>query len=325
MKKILNYIYHILIALGIGLSLFAVIEILRAYQTLSELHPVAGYGFLIFLFALLVYLVWQIRGFFQFDPAPRPPMLPETGPVENDLKKRYNLYLQKVYDRFCRNSYLNQHMVEDLENLNKSLEVLKQTDSELFRDTLLDIENTNIASLLVPLDNRAEKVVSDNVGIVSIGTALSPYRAVDLYIVVARNFRMVNKILRIYRTRPTLKETMLVFYDILKVVAAVNLLNSMDTVWTGLGRHVPLVGRYGEAMSEGLFSGLFTSVAGHAAIDRCRSYHPWSTEKAARKYRGRLTRWSRDIFGILKNHGLEKLNFSRQVKKSKTETEELDS
>ena len=147
-------------------------------------------------------------------------------------------------------------------------------------------------------------MVSDSVGLVSLGTALSPYRSADVLIVLVRNTHMVNRIIRIYRTRPTPIETIRVFIDIARVVAWVNVINATDQIWSGVGRHLPLVGKYGESISEGLFSGLLTSVAGHAAIDRCRSYHAWSAESAAREYRSKLRRWGDDILSLLKRNAI---------------------
>jgi len=317
MNKAFKYIINIAIILGVGLSFYAILETIRAYQTLSEMHPWAGYAFLAFIFLLVLYLIIQISALFKFNSAPRPPVIPEDGTLSNKQKRYIQTYLNYVYERFNRNKLLTQNHEKDLSQLEKSIAILSEVEDSSFINNIHAIENDIISKILKTLDEKAEKVVSDNVGLVSIGTALSPYRAVDFYIVIARNFRMVNQILKIYRTRPNIRETWKVFYDIIKVVAAVNILNSMDTVWAGIGRHVPLVGRYGEAASEGLFSGLFTSVAGHAAIDRCRSYHPWSTEEAARKYRGRLTRWAKDILAILKNHGLEMINLPKIGKKQK--------
>lgn len=135
---------------------------------------------------------------------------------------------------------------------------------------------------------------------------------------------MVNKIIRTYRTRPSTTETLKIFYDIIRVVAAVNLINATDNIWTGIGRHLPWVGRYGEAASEALFSGLLTSIAGHAAIDRCRSYHPWSREEAVMTYRSRIGRWGKDILDIIRRHVGEKVDPRNWKRKSKEKTEQIE-
>lgn len=308
MKDLLRVIERAAVAVGVLLSFFAVIEILRAYTILRDTHAWLGYGFLAVLAVLLGYVAWQVRALFTFRTALSPPALPEDGTLSAKQARAYRDHLGEIEVRFRANTLLESETTA-LDALQAAVQTLPDPvgDGENLREAVRILENERIAPLLKILDREAEAVVSDNVGIVSLGTALSPYRSVDLYIVMARNARMIRRIVQIYRTRPTTRETVRVFYDVIRVVAAVNLINAMDNVWTGLGRHVPFLGRYGEAMSEGLFSGLLTSVAGHAAIDRCRSYKPWSREEAVREYRGKLSRWSRDVWSILKRHSVDRM------------------
>lgn len=305
-KPFWKTIERIFVAVGLGFVAFVGLETLRAYQTLAELHPWAGYAFLVLLAVLLGYILWQIRLVFVYRSVPHPPAK-QSSDSSSIPRNEWIRYLDKIAERFEKNPLLNKKEAQIQDFRNDILKLNSLKSDLVFEDALGTIEEQRIAPLIQYLDEKAEAIVSDNVGIVTIGTALSPYRSVDFYIVLARNLRMVNSILRVYRTRPLPRETIAVFYDIARVVAAVNILNAMDTVWAGLGRHVPFVGRYGEAISEGLFSGLLTSVAGHAAIDRCRSYRHWSREEAARKYRGRLTRYGNDVWGIIMRHGVEKL------------------
>lgn len=316
MKDILKTLERVAVVFGVLLTFFAVIEVLRAYQILYDTNPYAGYGFLVVVALLLAYVVWQVRAIFAYRMALKPPALPGEGSLTDKQVKIFRRHMQRVARRFAENPILASEHLDEVDAMRMAVESLPETgndDGNVFRSAVEAIEREHISPLLKHLDRHAEGVVSDNVGLVSLGTALSPYRSVDMYIVLARNARMVNQILRIYRTRPTPGETVKVFYDIVRVVAAVNLINAMDNVWTGIGRHVPFIGRYGEAMSEGLFSGLLTSVAGHAAIDRCRSYRPWSREEAVRTYRGKLQRWGLDVFGILRRHGIDRI-FGRPKK-----------
>ncbi|MFH0883265.1 MAG: YcjF family protein [bacterium] len=319
MGDILKLVKRIAIVLGVGLTLFAVLETLRAYETLRELNPWAGYGFLAFVALLILYLIWQVRALFSYRTALAPPALSDDIPVSQRQISDTLHYLDRVTVRLEMNPLLQNGAPGGLNELRFEVDRLlaSRTKPENIREELQRVENEKIAPLLKLLDVEAERIISDNVGLVTIGTALSPYRSVDLYIVLARNLRMINRILYVYRTRPVLRETLRVFYDITKVVAAVNLLNAMDNIWAGLARYMPKVGVFAEAFSEGLFSGLLTSVAGHAAIDRCRSYRPWSGEEAVRRYRGRLHRWARDVIGILIHHGFDKII----PKRGKRETE----
>lgn len=327
MKSLLKTVERIAVILGVGLSLFAVLETIRAWETLDNLHPWLGYAFLAVVALLLFYLIWQLRSLIGFRTALRPPMRPDGETMTRKEVAQMVRYLERVTERFANNPLLQGPAPDkEIERLRERIASLKKSppSPQEASEVLGGIENESIAPLLKRLDQRAEEIVSDNVGLVTVGTALSPYRSIDLYIVLARNVRMINRILQIYRTRPSAQETLRVFYDIARTVAAVNLLNAMDNVWAGIGRHMPKVGTFAEAISEGMFSGLLTSVAGHAAIDRSRSYRPWSGEEAVRRYRGRLNRWARDVFGILVRHGFDRIIPGRGKKAAEATYEDLD-
>ena len=291
------------------LSFAIILEVIRAYEILYSLHPYVGYIFIGLLIALTVYLIYQIKPLFNFRSAPTPPNFSKDKPLSNKQIKHYEIYLNSVNIRLQKNELLQKTHNAGLMELKDNLALLSKLSANRtkFFDKFEQIEVDYIEPLVVQLDKKAEAVVGDNVGLITIGTALSPYRSLDVYIVLVRNFRMVNQIIKIYRTSPTFLETIKVFYDIIKIVAAVNIINAMDNIWTGIGRHIPLVGNYGEAISEGLFSGLLTSVTGHAAIDRCRTYKPLSYEETALKFRGKLKNWAWDVLDIIKRHAFDKI------------------
>ena len=78
------------IAVGTLLCFFAIIELIRAYQTLNALHPIAGYVFLAVLAGLIVCLLV----YFTTTLGARPPVL---IPPAHDPKnpRRYAAYLIK--------------------------------------------------------------------------------------------------------------------------------------------------------------------------------------------------------------------------------------
>jgi uncharacterized membrane protein YcjF (UPF0283 family) len=324
MKSYFKIIGRVVVLIGLALLFLVALEALRAYQTLDELHPIAGYAFIGVLIIFLIYLIWQIRSLFRFRAIPRRPEIPETGTIPDYQVNQFYKYMVRLTNQFSNNPYLSEQQIEISNFQAKVQELSKQNmNGAGFREAIKLLDSEYLKPIYEILDKEAEKVVSDNVGIVTIGTALSPYRGVDVAIVFARNLKMINRIISIYRMRPIFTETLAIFWDIAKVIAAVNILNSMDNVWAGIGRHVPIVGRSGEAISEGLFSGLFTSVAGHAAKDRCKAYAHWSNDEAAKRYRKKLTHWGSDVFSIIKRYGFEKLTqgFGKKSDKSKTETD----
>lgn len=311
MRKILKTIERIAVLAGLGLTFFAVMELIQAYESLSRLHPYVGYAFLVLCGMLIGGLVWQTRALFRYPSAPHSPDLPETGSISHSDAKKFIKYLELICKRMAKNEILisqSKGQLNELENRIGKLG-LQIHDGEAFRQEIQIIERENFEPLIKVLDKKAESIVSDNVGLVTLGTALSPYRSLDLYIVLARNTKMVTQIIRVYRTSPTMRESVGIFYDIVRVVAAVNILNAADQLWSGTIRHIPMLHTWGEAVSEGLFSGLLTSVAGHAAIDRCRTYKSWSREEAVKTYLGRIKRWGKDVVDILERYWLDRMKF----------------
>lgn len=298
MKTLLKNIERVAVILGVAASFLAVLEILQAYETLDRIHPWVGYAFLGIVALLIAYLVYQVRLIFRFSRVPTIPNVEDHGRLTRRERQQILRFLNIIRTRFCQNQVLKNETENQLSELADAIQDLEKSGktNEDFLQQFTSIEKNQIAPLIMVLDKQAEIVVSRQVGMVSLGSALSPYRSLDLYIVLNRNFRMITEIIRIYRSRPSVRETIAIFYDISRTLAAVNLLNSIDTLWMGISKHFPSwVGKLGEHLSEGLFSGLLTSITGHAAIDRCRTYQPWSAEEAARKYRGKLERWGRDI------------------------------
>ena len=314
-----------LIIIGVLISFGVILEIIRAYETLNNLHPAAGMGFIGVILALLIYLLLQAVRIVKYKRIVQPPAAGRRNFSAEKYERRYRLFLNELSERFSGNELVLKYCLEDLENFSERKEHLSfsgKMAAEAEKEAI-EFERQYISPIMEKLDREAEKVVSDNVGLVTMGTALSPYKSLDLYIVLARNFRMVNKIIELYRTRPSFRETAGIYYDILKVVAAVNILNAMDNLWAGVGRHIPLVGNYGAAVSEGLFSGLLTSVTGHAAMDRCRTFRPLPNEELAVQYRGKIKNWAGDIFDILRRHLLERINPFKKDEDAITEEEML--
>jgi len=216
MQSLLKQISKILLIGGVILSFLAILEVIRAYQTMRDFHPWAGIGFLIVILFLMAYLIWQLRLIMTL---PAPPVKPEPGPediISKDCVNQHKKYYLQIQSRLEANEEVrlifNEHLLALGESINRLPQ--NQTSPVQFRSELTIIEEELLAPIIKYLDREAEKIVGDNVGLVTIGTALSPYRSIDLYIVLARNLRMINSIIKLYRTRPTYRETLSVFYDV---------------------------------------------------------------------------------------------------------------
>ncbi len=301
-KRFWKALKTVFFVIGLLLSFFAVIELLRAYQTLYELHPIAGY---IFLFILCCGLLW-IAGYFIITSVLRPSVL--KPPVINDPSnptsrelRRYGKYLVRYIGRLAKNEALSP---EEINLANNGLEQLdatiqNQSDSEALLSAIKDAEDLTLKPLLDKLSQQAEKQVRNCTRDVMAAVAFSPYKSIDLIVVTYRNLLMVSRIIKIYNSRPRLREFMRILADVVNVIAVVNYLNMGNNLIEKLGSNLPFAGRYMDEIAQGIGAGFMTSVAGHATIDRCQSFKGWNVIEARTRIRnlaGNFYSDVRDIF-----------------------------
>ncbi|MCK4293969.1 MAG: hypothetical protein KAY65_12280, partial [Planctomycetes bacterium] len=96
--------WSMVLAVGVLLSFLVLIEVLRAYQTLHELHPAVGF---VFLGVLLCGTVW-IVGYLGVTLASRPavlapPAITDPNKPTNRELRRYGKYLTKYIRRLSEN------------------------------------------------------------------------------------------------------------------------------------------------------------------------------------------------------------------------------
>lgn len=132
-----------------------------------------------------------------------------------------------------------------------------------------------------------------------VGVAVSPWRSVDLFVVLFRNGRMVLEVSAIYNGRPRLREQMRIFADVLKIAATVQFLNIGSKLMENLTSWIPVLGRFTDDIAQGIGAGLFTSVTGYATIDRCRAFRGWSEAEARSGMGVKLKRFMKDLKGIV--------------------------
>ena len=75
----------------------------------------------------------------------------------------------------------------------------------------------------------------------------------------------------------------MILRDVLRVLITVNFLYIGRNLVENLFANVPLLGRVVDDMGQGLGAGLFTSAAGHAAIERCAAFRGWDKETSCHK------------------------------------------
>jgi len=282
--------------ISIFILLFFIAEVIRTYQTFYDLHPVIGFLFA----ALLICSLGWLLSYCILTLISRPPVLiPPKFENKNDITNRevhaYIKYLIKYINRLNNNENLS------YEDRNKSdcntVDLKNNLNSEDKGGKLLVIEKAEeqIQSLLSKLDEKAEDQVRKSTRDVMVGVMLSPYKAADLLIVLYRNLVMTTKIIRIYNTRPRFREQLKIMYDTTCIVATVNYINMGKNLLEGFGSKVPFVGKYLDDIAQGIGAGFMTSVAGHAAMERCMAFKGWNQQEAKDNIREHLKQFFIDV------------------------------
>ncbi|MCD6175092.1 MAG: DUF697 domain-containing protein [Planctomycetes bacterium] len=281
LKTIWKLIRTAVIVIGVLLTFFAVLEVLRAYQTLYNFHPIAGYTFAAAVIGLLIWLLIYIWGNMAvFPKSLKPPKIDDVTNATDRQLKKYIQYLKRFLQRLVSNPNLSDDDRSQITNALTQLESQLPSDRTETLNLITSIEENHIKPILKTLDAAASKQVRDSMRDIMVGVTLSPYKSADLLIVLYRNLVMVVRIVRVYRVRPSLSEQLRIFSDIINVIATVNYINMGKNLIEGLGSRVPGIGRFVDDIAQGIGAGFMTTITGHAAMDRCRSFLGWNEAEA---------------------------------------------
>jgi hypothetical protein len=280
LKTIWKLIRTAVIVIGVLLTFFAVLEILRAYQTLYNFHPIAAYCFLAVVLGLLVWLAVYVWGNLAVFPKPlRPPAIADVPNATDTQLKKYIRYLARYLRRLVANPNLSEREIAHLSDGLSGLQTPPTGRADMLT-LITSVEDTHIRPVLKTLDAAASRQVRDSMRDIMVGVTLSPYKSADLMIVLYRNLVMVVRIVKVYRVRPALSEQLRIFSDIINVIATVNYINMGKNLIEGLGSRVPGIGRFVDDIAQGIGAGFMTTITGHAAMDRCRNFRGWNEVEA---------------------------------------------
>ncbi len=277
---------------GLFLALVALAELVRLGQLLVGLHPWLGWTYAA---CLLLLIAWGALGASQFWLArprrlpPLPDLDPEGLPAADRAAWQQSLLQQSL--RMLKSPALPD---EDRRRLEESL-AASLDGPALDGSQLKSILNEEVTPLLARLDEEAEREIRAATLEVTSAVALSPWRSMDVLIVVGRGLRMVLSISAIYGSRPTLREHYEILRDIGKSVASVGLIGAGQKLMEGLAGHLPVAGRVVDDLLQGLGAGFYINLAGWAARERCRALGPWQEAEAAETLRKAMRRYTRDM------------------------------
>ena len=310
LTKILRTIRTVIIIL-LSLLLFGVvIDLMQAYQTLKYVHPVLGTLFALTLATgFLALVIWYIISLWRYPMTLRPPPCQELDKANMQELRAYGRYIRKVMRRLSHNEMLTETNRLALESEDGRLREVLVKKSELtpMIDAIRNVEELHIQPSIEMLDKLAEREVRGSVRDIMLGVTLSPWRTIDLFVVLYRNAGMVVRITGIYNNRPRLREHFQIMIDVVSVVAMVNFLNYGSKLMQNLLTSAPFLGRFTDDVVQGVGAGLMTSVTGHAAQMRCQTFHGWNEKEAQATLRKQLGRFLVDIKKIVFDDVLSEL------------------
>lgn len=297
LRSIWRALVTLTLILGVLLTFGAVIDLIRAYQVLYALHPVAGYLFLALLGSAVSYLVFRyVVTVFTHPRILMPPSVGDPAQASPPVLRRYARFLTRLSRRLGENDALSEERgAAALESTVRLRAALREDDPEALREIVIREEKLGVRPAIDELERRAKREVRDCVRDVMLGVALSPWRSADLAVTIYRNSSMVMRIIRIFDNRPTFREQFLILKDILWIVATVNFLNFGTRLIQNLSASVPVLGRLTDDIAQGVGAGLMTSVAGHTAVERCGSFRDWDRIEASKKISKELGNFLADI------------------------------
>jgi len=302
LKNLWQRVRTIILVVGVALSFVAAIELLRAHQTLRAVHPALGYGFgLLVLLGFAWLVAYYIVSMRRHPAVLIPPKRRDAASASERELRGYARYLGRLMQRLIENARFS---AEEKEHLRAGRETLARAmrqaaDNAGRAAAIRAAETASVEPALGALDGAAEREVRTCVRDVMLGVTLSPWKSADLIIVLYRNIAMVGRIVRTYDARPRLKEQVAILRDVLAVVATVNFINIGGKLSENLLATVPGLGRFVDDIAQGVGAGLFTSVAGHAAIDRCRAFRGWDEQQAQVTLGRKLKTFLADVRGML--------------------------
>jgi len=300
---------RLLRALKVGFLAFCIflvftvlVEALQAYQILHNVHPFLGWLFAVVVLILIGGAVcYYLLAMSRMPAVLIPPPTRDPRTMTKRQARSYARYLADVLDRLSRNlliaedqrSALKEHAVDLRAGVRNSKDV-----DDLIPAIVDKIERV-IMPAVKPLDEEAGRRVQRCVRDTMLGVTVSPWRSIDLFVVLYRNGQMIVEVSRVYNGRPRLREQVSIFADVIRVAATVQFLNIGSKLLENLTSWIPVLGRFTDDIAQGIGAGLFTSVAGHATIDRCRAFQGWNEEEAKNSVGPKLRMFMADLKGIV--------------------------
>ncbi|MCZ6670958.1 MAG: DUF697 domain-containing protein [Acidobacteria bacterium] len=275
-----NLARNLFFAIGILLFFFVVVEITKFYQFLSTLNrPLAIVLTILILAGLSWFPVKFTVAFLRTPSSITPPKTRLSKDLAlNDLHC-HRKFLVRFLARLAGNPMLSDEERTTARSGLSETRRLKKTQSDDLFAGLLRVRQTFVIPLVEILDGKAKEEVKRAALHITGGVMLSPYQSVDALITIGRTTGMAVKVIRIYYSRPTIKETVLILIDVARIAAYVNILNVGGMVFRSLSS-TPIVGWVASAATQGFGAGLLVLVVGETTRKRCQTLEKWDVNDA---------------------------------------------
>ncbi|MGE6698734.1 YcjF family protein [Hyphomonas sp. NPDC076900] len=268
------------------------------YRLFDDIHPVAGFVYIVALTAALAWLVARpVAAFLSMPVAARPPdiLIDPKAPDPKAIAARLS-YDVRYLKMLAANPEVQAERaaIEDAIAKGKALAAragrAKPEEALALSLELQTFERAHIEALLAPLDRRVNQIIHAEAVGVGVATAISMNGTVDAFIVLWRNANLVARVSRIYFGRPHLMGSLRILRDVAAIVVAARALEDVtditgEVVGSLLGRMGGLIA--GPVMDGGI-NAMMTLKLGYLAKRRCRSFKGWTAVQAAAISEGAL-------------------------------------
>ncbi|MBI5725064.1 MAG: YcjF family protein [Planctomycetes bacterium] len=302
-KGILSIASRIGLALLLVLAFLAVMEFIRACQTLYAVHPWAGYALLGLGGLVVLWILWVlIRLMFVTRPVLKPPKIADHDSAAPRELRHYSAYLVKYLRRLADNP----NLAQDSPAARQWAEELRRSAASAGgRGELLTAirkaETQAVEPLLAKLDQQAETEIRDCMATVMVWVAMSPWNQIDMLVVLAKNASLVVRVTGIYRGRPGWREQALIFANVIATISAIKLGSLAKTFMQNVLGSLPGTAKVVESLTQLVGVGYLTSVVGHMTLHRCRAFRGWGKQEAQQYFIAHMGNFAKDCWSIAKD------------------------
>jgi uncharacterized membrane protein YcjF (UPF0283 family) len=256
--------------------IYFVAELLQAAKNIYELNQYLGYFYgIVVLFLVVQLFIKYVIATLSIKKISPPPEYKDIGnPSQSDLQK----YYQFLYSR--------QQLLQ--RDFGLPIEKPLVRNPQIYSEDIISEGKSILGDMISPLDQEAEREIFRGIRDVMTGVIFSPFRSLDLVVVLYKNFQMVYAISKVYNTRPGTATQMKILKDILKLALTINVMNIGDKIVENILSMLPGTGQHAGDVAQGIGAGFFTSVIGFSTMRRCRNIDQWSIQEQQENIRNNI-------------------------------------